>query len=301
MISRSARLWSLWDMLEINGVAFYEATTELARIKTIIDASLNDEDRNAVVAPEVRARFLNDLDNLMTTLLVIGARVTWMAADDLRRALFDPESTTTYGQMGLAIQDIGGRFRHELMLVKLYVISGDKTGLLNGADYLLGQPTADRFKDVWFECEEAAKCLAVGRPTACVFHTMRMLEVGIRALSKRLGIENPTKSTQRNWGAILSTIKTAIDSKFPQSSRLAHTEGALLESIYASLDAIKNPWRNATMHVEEIYTDSEALHILQCSATLIQKMAGGFDQDGNDVEGATFLKEQVEPLSSAAV
>ncbi len=91
---------------------------------------------------------------------------------------------------------------------------------------------------------------------------------------------------------MLGEIRKKIDEMHPRSKRLPGTEGAFLEDIYASLDAVKNPWRNATMHVESVYTEEESRHILSCTATLLQKMAGGFDENGNGVEDLELPLEQ---------
>jgi hypothetical protein len=283
------RVVSLLEMLELNAQNFIVASDELARIKAIIDNTLDDANKTNPVDAAVRPRFLMDLGALMESLLVVGARVAWVAAAELHAAVSDANNPISYAQTSEAIHDIKKRLRDELGFVKLYVVSGDRANLLGGAENLLGQPTADRFKSIWFDCEEAAKCLVLGRPTACVFHAMRMLEIGIRALARRLQIPDPLTPKDRNWGEILKAIKDALDAQYPRSKRLPGSEGAFLEGVYASLDAVKNPWRNATMHVEEIYTDSEAFHILTCSARLIQKMAEGFDEDGGDVSTPNLL------------
>ena len=54
------------------------------------------------------------------------------------------------------------------------------------------------------------------------------------------------------------------------------SEGAFMEGLYATLDAVKNPWRNEAMHVEGVYTDEGARYILMNTLAFIQKMAGDF-------------------------
>lgn len=58
------------------------------------------------------------------------------------------------------------------------------------------------------------------------------------------------------------------------------SEGAEFEALYANLDAVRNPWRNATMHVETIYAPHEALHILRCSAFFMSKLNTLCDENG---------------------
>src|SRR5438874_2489556 len=114
--------------------------------------------------------------------------------------------------------------------------------------------------------------LIVLRPTASVFHCMRMLEIGIKSFAARLGIDDPVRPAERNWGFILRKIKGKIDDAYKAEQRMPGSEGAFMEALYATLDAVKNPWRNETMHVEGVYTDAEAAFILYNTIAFIQKM-----------------------------
>jgi hypothetical protein len=55
----------------------------------------------------------------------------------------------------------------------------------------------------------------------------------------------------------------------------------VFEALYASLDAVKNPWRNATMHVENKYTDDEAEHIFVAVKGVMMKLASRCDENGD--------------------
>jgi hypothetical protein len=52
------------------------------------------------------------------------------------------------------------------------------------------------------------------------------------------------------------------------------------EELHASLDAVRNPWRNATMHVERKYTDDEADHIFVAAKGFMAKLASRGDENG---------------------
>lgn len=64
-----------------------------------------------------------------------------------------------------------------------------------------------------------------------------------------------------------------------------------MEALYATLDAVKNPWRNEAMHVEGVYTDAEARLIFINTLAFIQKMATAFDENGKDVNPALALPD----------
>jgi hypothetical protein len=59
---------------------------------------------------------------------------------------------------------------------------------------------------------EAAKCLALGRTTACVFHLMRVMEMAVVRLGKKLKVTVRDKHDKElAWGPILGNIGKAIE------------------------------------------------------------------------------------------
>ncbi len=115
-----------------------------------------------------------------------------------------------------------------------------------------------------------------------MFHAMRVLEVGVHALAKRLHIPDPITAAQRNWAMMLREIQGKIDGNWPRKERIPLSEGSQYESVYVTLDSVRNPWRNATMHVETIYAPHEVIHIINCVHFFMQKLALLCDEEGND-------------------
>lgn len=141
---------------------------------------------------------------------------------------------------------------------------------------LFGSDFAAKFPSAAFELDEAAKCLAFDRPTAAVFHLMRLVETGVKALAGCLNIPPPTKAAERNWGVILKSIKDSIGQRRWDNPE----DKSFFEGAYVSLDAIKNAWRNATMHVDNKYTADEAEHIFSSVRGFMTKLSSRLDEAG---------------------
>jgi hypothetical protein len=111
------------------------------------------------------------------------------------------------------------------------------------------------------DIEEAGKCLALNRNTACVFHLMRVMEVGLRALGASL--HDPRIDPKRNptWDAILKKGDEELLKPLAQRAAEWQTDEAFFSTAHASLRAVKDAWRNPTMHVERIYDDEAALEV----------------------------------------
>jgi hypothetical protein len=187
----------------------------------------------------------------------------------------------TYEGIANVLRDVNTRLSDELGTRVFVSMSVHEVNYYSPKESLFGPEFEERFRSVGvFELSEAAKCLAIGRSTAAVFHLMRLMEIGIGAVARCLSIPDPIKPVERNWGQILKCIDEGIKRRWPTSSDKMGGDGALFEALYASLDAVKNPWRNATMHVENKYTTDEAEHIFVAVKGFMKKVASRCDENG---------------------
>jgi hypothetical protein len=44
---------------------------------------------------------------------------------------------------------------------------------------------------------------------------------------------------------------------------------------------MQNPWRNSTMHLDQIYTPEDARHVFDVIGGFMKKIAYRMDEDGN--------------------
>ena len=153
-----------------------------------------------------------------------------------------------------------------------------------GALFNTQQFSADvrlKFSSAVVDIDEAMNCLALERSTASVFHLMRVMEVAVRATASCLGVPDPVRGSDKNWGQMLNQIKSAMNAKWPTSADKMQTDAKLFENLYVSLDAVRNGLRNATMHVERTYTMDEAQRVRHAVEGLLIIMAGRFDENGD--------------------
>ena len=80
---------------------------------------------------------------------------------------------------------------------------------------------------------------------------------------------------------MLKKVRDGIDAKWPTVAARNAGEGAIFDALYASLDAVKNPWRNATMHPANKYTEEEARHIFDAVRGFMMRLADRCDENGD--------------------
>jgi len=101
---------------------------------------------------------------------------------------------------------------------------------------------------------EAGKCLALGQGTATVFHLMRVMEAGLRALAADLGIPYAP-----SWEAYKKQLDKILDTNnYANLTADQKTKRPFYQDALGDLVAIKTAWRNPTMHIVKSYDIKQA-------------------------------------------
>lgn len=58
-------------------------------------------------------------------------------------------------------------------------------------------------------------------------------------------------------------------------------DGRFLEEAYAALAAMQNPWRNATMHLDQIFTAEAAHDLFRLAGGFMRRIADRIDENGD--------------------
>jgi hypothetical protein len=199
------RLWSLWDMLELDARAFYAASNALQHLLTAIEAKQsvfgNDDGGVSITFIDDKI-FIQSLrstaEQLCSELRVLDAR---MSLIELERLLGELSvGKITFESIKRYIQDVRSRLADELGLIKVLVLDGAQAKFYETGESSFAGEVIAKFPSISYEIDEAAKCLALDRSTASAFHSIRSLEAAIRSMSRCLGIADPTKGADRSWG-----------------------------------------------------------------------------------------------------
>jgi hypothetical protein len=276
----SRRLWSLWELMQFfSPTLFLRCISNIDRHYSVFSKNpIGDWSSIRRIADEDRAEF--DAIYRPIEEICVGLELTASSATikKMRACLTDPNST--YGKFFSFGLEFSERFKDEMDERMVFALS------LRGG-IILREPTkgwedaARQFPSAVYDIEESAICLALGRSTSSAFHSIRSLEAAIRGLSRCLNIPDPTKASGRNWGAVLKTVKDEIDHRWPTSTDRMAGDGQLFDASYAALAAMQNPWRNATMHLDQKYTEDEAIHLHEVIRGFMRKVASRCDENGD--------------------
>lgn len=122
-------------------------------------------------------------------------------------------------------------------------------------------PVVEKFPEAAEDMRAATDLWALGHYTASVFHTMRVLENGLRALATELGVSYAAQ----NWQNIIEQIEAAIKKVQktlpkgePRNTRLQFLSEAAKEFTY-----FKDGWRNYVSHSKGAYSEAQAKSVLE--------------------------------------
>jgi hypothetical protein len=260
-------------MLRIYAGPFVRATDLLSQLMIASgdQNELKSLDPDLVLHAEALLRDLHaeiaKLD-LPSTLISLERLMTRMRPDIPQKSLYN----SIVEIRGRLFDDIGGSY--------LLALSARERGFYEPSEPLFGLAVSGQFPTLQYEIDEAGKCLALERSTAAAFHGIRCMEGGIRGIARCLGIPDPTRASNRTWGKVLGSIKDAIDKKWPDKNARLSGDSEFFDDAYAALAAMQNPWRNSTMHLDQKYTQEEALHIFEVIKGFMKKVASRLDEDG---------------------
>lgn len=254
-------LVSLFKMQQFAARHFVKIMGVLARIETLTDmVSMNVEQFQGQFVQQVD-EIEGYLHDLQVACAPLELAVTVRYVEDLHGRLrkFDT------GACGAALRELRRLIECELETKTFLYIPQEKLRFFNDSRQLFGERTLDRFPSVIAEVEEAGKCYAAGRNTASVFHLLRVLESGLRAVARSLSI---TTDTNRSWNSLLKKITMASQTQHPHDDRTA-----FYAELVARLYAVKDAWRNPTMHIERRYGSEEARDIFNSVASCMHHIS----------------------------
>lgn len=113
------------------------------------------------------------------------------------------------------------------------------------------------------DIKEACRCFALERYTACVFHAMGILQVGLYALADEFQVRFSFKIELAEWENVIAKIASEIKKKgdLPKSDQ-KDADLKFYSELAVQFRYFKDAWRNHVAHLREEYDCDQAHSIL---------------------------------------
>jgi hypothetical protein len=264
-------LVSWWDMEKFSAEPLYAMARMFGQMQMIFAQYRKDADKvkGIPTLPAVMRQALRkNLRQIRMYCVKLDLKVAIACIDealfDLKSEFFLPE------RLDRIYTDLDNSIRRDMQSALFFHVPFNLREFYK-PKALFGQEVADRFPRAAYDIEEAGTCYAVGRSTACAFHLMRVMEVGVQAFGHMLGVDFPE---DKEWGKILQIatgkIKDQTDLR-PRHGR--DPEIIVWNQIHAHLNSVGTGCRNQYMHPKETVTVEEAKDLIGLVGGFMRSLA----------------------------
>lgn len=267
-IDNHFKVWSIWEIMDKFSVALLSsALSSLSRLGGAI--ALDDVSNQNFNHEEVLKQFREEFTDALRDIKL--SRVLRGQINRIEKRL--GESDCSIIEIHTMFREIHNNILEELTLSRFLRIREDRRPYFEPPDPLFGQEVVNIFPDTSRDISAAGRCLALDEWTACVFHLMRVLEVGLHKLAKIIGLDGKSLELE-NWKSVIDQIEKEIRNleQTPKSS--LKTEKLQFYSEAASgFRYFKNAWRNHVSHSRANYDEREAIVIYNNVQAFMQILA----------------------------
>ncbi len=253
-----------------NVFALLSADIEKMHLQLLMDAELDPEIKTFDPASPRMARFREHI----STLLATCGQVPQLSRMEppLGRLLARIDDGIGASELHHNIDHMQHQLFDELNQIQLYHVPSHLVGLYNDP-MAFGQEVFDRFPAANEDIARACQCLALGQPTAAVFHLMRVSEAALKAISKDADIPY-----QPNWDAYIRKLTAKFGEDYKKKTPAWRKKEPFYEGVLGDLAAIKIAWRNPTMHIVSSFDGEQAQNIFMTTRALMMRVASKLKQ-----------------------
>ncbi len=263
-------------MQRFYGEKFWRLSKTLESMASVVEASPDDPTVNQAIPDDTITGLADHLSKTKADCRAVGLEFSVLHIDRMQRQLDIKCTLGTYAGMLKVLQE---RIEDEMSLSLFFHVSKDKAAFYEKVDPFGAQVTAN-FPAATFDIEEGNKCYATDRNTACVMHLMRSLEVALDAIGLGVGVPNAVVEAQNSWERLLSKISDQIRANDGAGDPAWTQKRQFFVDAHAHLFAVKNAWRNPSMHLEKKYDDREAERIYRAVQDFMEHLATHLDESG---------------------
>src|SRR5829696_270394 len=258
---RPFQIVSFWDVIQFPADQFLQASALL----TGMSEKLQSQDLSKPAKGLLDSGFRDQLLMIKAVCALMGLTLSVDEVNFIEQRLTDP--LFTWGDLCGLLSSVRRRMQNETARQKyLYMPESDAKyyydPALRSSCEIFSPQVAHAFRLASGELTKGGQCYAAGMDTASVFHMMRALEHGLRALAKQLRVKMPKGKNMldlQTWGDILRPIEKKVkDIEQRRRSRKRDEDLEFFGGAASQFHYFKTAWRNHVMHAKRTYDHDEA-------------------------------------------
>ena len=242
-----SQIVSLWDIMKPFQPSLLIAITDmysnLAANQNLGKIIIGKEPPDEPIDEHLRIELLQITKNWERVCTDLELAASLVSVQRLRRHL--ENQGATYSPMIRFGEELKGRLRDEMMERFYWSLSLSEND--HYANWGKGwEQIIERFKDTLRDIEEMRKCFALSRYAASVFHSVQIVEFGLIELGTFIRVKDP----HSGWTAVTARLKDIAETPYAKRGAFEKANHQLLEQILATVESLKNAWRNKISHAQ---------------------------------------------------
>lgn len=234
------RLVSLWDMLILNSEKFLKLLRNFHHLSGIV-IGVRSETKSKDITLVIDDGMRKDAEEIIGLLNELILPMSLVEAKRLKK--FFKEKKVTLEDAESRLMTLSDRIHDEICLRTLFVLSDQEAKWYRTTEPF-GAEVSAKFLDSREDLEEAAKCLALDRGTACVMHLMRAMEIALHTLATKLKAKFKASD---DWDTILKEIDSIVN-PWPTGTKAEISRKDQYREINSTLTSVKRAWRHPSAH-----------------------------------------------------
>jgi hypothetical protein len=258
-------LVNLLELLRFYAEPFLTLSAQMASLQETVN-TISATTRNKKLAklfpnglPASEVETLADVRSLCTKLGLSSSLRQFDRLEDVFK-----NENTTLAQLVAAFTELRVRISDEMEQALLFHVPISRARYFESPKFSDSVTVA--FPSATLDIEEAGKCFALGRWTACVFHLMRVTEHGLRALATYLGVPCDFKT----WDPIIRKMRTEVED-YNASTFKGNLD--FIRQTLERLTGVQLALRNEIMHARSFYDEERAEDIYRAVRIFMEQLA----------------------------
>ena len=273
-----------WDVLNFSAWNFFWCGHALQKIEQdcFMGSMIVPGDAHVFALPKpiddlAKDKAVKSLKSVAKEFEGIGLRISAETAREVAAELESPKPGPKRNFQWLMdkVKDISDLSKKEIEGKAFFYVPAERAKFFPKAKnpYVFGKEVGQAFPGAFQDVAESGVCLSLDRGSACVFHLMRVLEIGLTVLGAKFGVS----LAHTNWGPAIEEIESKIRNMQKDPAWKALPGYKEQQEYYAQAAShfgiLKDAWRNYTMHSRGFYTEEQAERIFENVKGFMQKLA----------------------------
>lgn len=255
-----------FTMLANYAKAFTMLAADIERVRYQLMVEANQDGSHLTMASPRVQRFHEHMRTLLATCEQVPQ--LYIMRPPIGRMIASLEDGVDAIELHHSVDNLVMLLMDQLDLIQLFHVPPHMVDAYNNP-MPFGQAVFDRFPAANNDIASAGQCLALGQPTASVFHLMRVCEAGLIAVGLEAGIPYAP-----SWESYILQLNAKLKVPYKDKTKAWKKKEPFLKEVLGDITAMKFAWRNPTMHIVNSYDMEQAQQIYLAVRSFMVTVSG---------------------------